>query len=60
MICSQTGIIQQNDNASLAPKDIITMNWLSDNIIGQIPTLDELKDESRKVVELEGTNKEEV
>ena len=60
VICSQTGIIQQNDNASLAPKDIITMNWLSDNIIGQIPTLDELKDESRKVVELEGTNKEEV
>ena len=60
VICSQTGIIQQNENASLAPKDIITMNWLSDNIVGQIPTLDELKDESRKVVELEGTNKEEV
>lgn len=56
-IFSQNGIVHEGEN-SMTPKEIITMNWLTDNIVGSIPTLDELKEETRRVVELEGTNKE--
>ena len=34
------------------------MNWLADNIIGTIPSLEDLREEARTVVKLEGTNKE--
>ncbi len=57
---SQTGIIHAEEDSSLSPKDIITMNWLADNIIGRIPSLDELREDAHAVVKLEGTNKEEL
>ncbi len=56
---SQTGIVHAEEDSSLSPKDIITMNWLADNIIGRIPSLDELREDAHTVVKLEGTNKEE-
>jgi len=39
------------------PEDIMKMDWLVDNVIGFIPTLDDLKDEAKPVVELRGLYK---
>ena len=33
----------------MPPEDVIVMDWLSDNVIGRIPALDELVDDARKV-----------
>ena len=38
----------------MSPEDIITMNWLVRNIIGSIPTMDDLIDEAKPVVKLQG------
>ena len=46
--CSETDIIK--------PEDIMEMDWLSDNVIGTIPTIDNLKDSAQPVVQLRGLN----
>lgn len=51
---SQDGIVQTEDKGPLQPIDIIKMEWLNENIIGSIPKLDELKDEAREIVKLQG------
>ncbi len=32
----------------------MTMEWLVDNVVGTIPTIDELKDEVKPIVRLQG------
>ena len=38
---------------------IISIDWLADNIIGRIPTADELREDAQNVVRQEGIRKEE-
>lgn len=38
---SQEGIIQPDPNYRLTPKEIFTMEWLSDNVIGHMPKVEE-------------------
>ena len=40
----------------LKPEEIITMDWLADNVIGTIPTIDDLEENAKPVVELRGLN----
>lgn len=51
---SQDGVVLEQDDAVLMPEDIITMDWLAENVIGSIPTIDELKDEAKPIVLLQG------
>lgn len=46
----------------LSPAEIIRMDWLSDNIVGHVPDLKDLKDEAVPMVEIQGiqTIKEEL
>jgi len=53
-IYSQDGQIQCGENESLTPEDITTMNWLTENVVGQIPAFDELTEEARTLVRLQG------
>lgn len=39
---SQTGIVQSDPNRTLTPEEIIDMDWLAENVIGHIPTKEEL------------------
>lgn len=41
----------------LKPETIITMDWLVDNVIGTIPTIDDLVEEAKPVVLLRGLQK---
>lgn len=54
---SQNGVIMRDDDHIPAPEEIITMDWLADNIIGTIPEFDMLADEARPVVGLQGIKK---
>lgn len=38
----------------MLPEDIMLMNWLVDNIEGEIPELEDLKDEAKGIVVLKG------
>ena len=56
IIYSQDKTIKNGENQTLSPNDIITMDWLSDNIIGEIPVIDELEEEAKPVAMQQGVN----
>lgn len=53
-IYAQGGVIQCEKGQSLEPDEIITMDWLAENVIGKVPELDELTDEARTLMEFQG------
>ncbi len=48
-LCDQDGNLRNSGEKALEPDEIITMDWLLDNIEGSIPTLDMLDEHSRAV-----------
>lgn len=54
IIRDQSGEIRCPVEGRLTPADIIAMDWLVDNVVGGFPAIDELKDEARALVELQG------
>ncbi len=57
-IYSRDGICRCGENNKLTPKEIVTMNWLVENIVGSIPEPDEMTEEARELVKLQGINLE--
>ena len=55
---SQDGPITTKEDAVLSPEQIVTMNWLAENVVGKIPTIDELNEEAQKVVKIHGISKQ--
>lgn len=53
-IIDQNGELRVSETEVIQPEDILTMNWLAENVIGDIPVLEELKDSAKPVVELRG------
>ena len=54
LIYSQGGAVQCKEDESLSPQEIITMNWLAENVVGRIPDFDELTPEAQALVRLQG------
>jgi hypothetical protein len=53
-IRSQAGIVKSADSERLSYQDIITMDYLNDNIIGSIPKVSEIADKARETVQAVG------
>ena len=53
-LVSQDGCIKRKDEPPLTSKDIINMDWLNENIIGEIPAMDVLSDEAKATVTVSG------
>lgn len=51
---SQNGTLQVPADQQLTSVDIITMDWLCENIAGKIPSLDEFLPQARQIVRLQG------
>ena len=47
-------MVQCKEDESLSPQEIITMNWLAENVVGRIPDFDELTPEAQSLVRLQG------
>ncbi len=54
ILYSQTGIVIDDPNRSLSPEEIMTMDWLAENVIGSIPKLEELKEQAEPVIKQQG------
>lgn len=54
ILYSQTGIVQSNPNRTLTPEEIVTMDWLAENVIGSIPKNWELKEQAKSVISQQG------
>ena len=54
ILYSQDGIVQDDPKRTLTPEEIITMDWLAENVIGSIPKAEELKEYYRPVFSQQG------
>ena len=54
-LISQNAVIRRADQPPLSTHEIITMNWLNDNVIGSIPDAARLKAEGAGAVAADGT-----
>ena len=50
----QAGALRSEEGQILSPEEIITMDWLLDNVEGEIPDIDSLMEEARPMVMLQG------
>ena len=41
----------------MTSEQIMTMDWLADNVVGFIPVMDELSDDAKSLVEIQGVDK---
>ena len=53
-IFSQDGARRCHSGKELTPAEIVAMDWLADNVVGVIPTLEDMKPEARAFVEVQG------
>jgi basic membrane lipoprotein Med (substrate-binding protein (PBP1-ABC) superfamily) len=55
ILYAQNGaVIQKDPNGILAPEEIVTMDWLAENVIGAIPKKGELQEKAKQVVKQQG------
>lgn len=50
----QSGKVRNQKGSVLTPEEIITMDWLLDNVIGRIPSMEELEEGSEPIVMAQG------
>lgn len=60
ILYSQTGLVQDDPNRSLTPEETVTMDWLAENVIGDIPKLEELLEKAKPVTSQQGVNNDPV
>lgn len=53
-LTAQNGEIKYAETELLTPEEIMTMDWLVDNVVGHIPSVDELTKDAKPVVLLRG------
>lgn len=53
-LTSQNGIVRNEDDGAMLHEDILKMDWLAENVVGMLPTEDDLVDEAKTVVALQG------
>ena len=54
ILYSQDGMVQADPNGSMLPEDIMTMDWLAENVISSIPTKEELTEKAEPVIKQQG------
>lgn len=54
ILYSQKGLIQDDPNRRMTPEEIVTMDWLAENVIGEIPKMEELQEEAKPVTAQQG------
>ena len=57
VLYSQEGTVQDDPERSLTPEEIVNMNWLAENVIGHIPTKEELIETALPVVSQQGVER---
>jgi len=54
---SQEGVVQDDPDRSLTPEEIVEMDWLAENVMGHIPTADELSESAIPIFSQQGVDK---
>ena len=56
-IVDQNGEERNAEGRLMPPEEIMTMDWLLENVEGTIPVMESLKENAREIVELKGVLK---
>lgn len=56
-IIDQDGTVRSKEGDKISPEDIVTMDWLVDNVVGYIPAIEELEEEAKSVVFMQSVAK---
>ena len=56
-LTAQEGKVIQ-ETGTLTPEQIIHMDWLAENVVGEIPRLDQLIEQAKPLVQIQGVNKQ--
>ena len=59
LIYSQNGKVQCQDGEALTAEEIISMDWLAENVVGVIPEYKDLTQEAQTLVRLQGVKEDE-
>lgn len=51
---SQEGLVEASEKGYMTPEEIITMNWLADNVVGEIPVESELLPKAKPIMTSQG------
>ena len=54
MIYAQDGSAKCTQGKSLKAEEIITMNWLAQNVVGYIPEIEEMNERAQELMQLQG------
>ncbi len=54
ILYSQTGIVKDHPDNVLSPEEIMSMDWLAENVVGTIPKLEELTDYAQPALSQQG------
>ena len=57
---AQDGTLVNKSDEIILPKDIITMDWLLDNVVGSIPAITDLTEEAQAVARMQGVGKTQI
>ena len=57
VIYSQDGQIHNVMPEEITAEEIVAMDWLNDNVVGSIPTMEELEEEAKPIVQVQGVAK---
>ncbi len=55
-LTSQNGVVRNEDDGAMLHEDILKMDWLAENVVGMLPTAEDLMDEAKTVVALQGVD----
>lgn len=55
---SQNGVVKGQSSDALTSEEIITMDWLAQNIVGSIPSKDDLDEPARDLAAVQGVKEE--
>lgn len=58
VIYAQNDLVIGEEGRSLSPDEIIRMGWLCNNIIGEIPDIDQFKPEAQPMIRLQGVREQ--
>lgn len=53
-LCTQDGTVMNQSDQIISPSEIITMDWLVENVVGSIPSISDLTEEAQAVTKMQG------
>lgn len=58
-IKAQGGVVKNENGYRMSPEEIMKMNWLAENVEGEIPEIEALREEAKPIVSLKGVSEDE-